>query len=170
MKKYIAVAVDENFGIGKDRTLPWHFHKEMKYFKELTSKTADPHKKNAVLMGRNTWLSLPEKYRPLPGRNNFVVTREKPFEAKGAAVAYALDDAFDLAARDPENENLFICGGAELYKTTIEMVDGIYLTKIKKSFDCDTFFPQIPEKFSKQTLLGTDEEDGVNFEFWFYET
>jgi dihydrofolate reductase len=74
IKKYIAVAVDDNFGIGKHNTLVWHFKKEMQYFKNLTTKTLDQNKKNIVMMGKNTWLSLPEKARPLSGRKNIVLS------------------------------------------------------------------------------------------------
>ena len=73
----IIVAVDSKNGIGKKGNLPWSFSADMKRFKEITSTTKDKSKQNAVVMGRKTWNSIPEKFRPLPGRLNLVLTRSQ---------------------------------------------------------------------------------------------
>lgn len=161
---YIAVAVDENNGIGKDNKLPWAFKKEMRYFTNLTTKTDDPKKQNMVIFGQKTWESLPEKYRPLPNRRNIVLTFDKNYEARGAEVATSFDEAFALA--DNKTERIFILGGGSVYKAMIEnpRLTGVYLTKIHHVYDCDTFFPEIPKKFSQQKL-GSEEEDGIKFDF-----
>ena len=159
----IIVAVDENNGIGKDGSMPWHFSAELKHFAKTTKATTNPEKRNAVVMGRKTWESLPEKYRPLPGRKNIVLTRNPEFQAEGAHQAETLEKAIS----QPDCENIFIIGGGSIYEQALELsnLDGIYLTRIKKSYDCDTFFPEMPSKFANKKLLGQATEKDTNFEF-----
>lgn len=163
---YIIVAVDSENGIGKDGKLPWHLKKEMAFFTKTTKHTSDPHKQNAVMMGRTTWESITEKYRPLPDRKNIVLTHRSDYEAPGAEIAHSIESALQLI--DSTIERVFIIGGAEVFKEVINApyLTGIYLTQIHKKFDCDTHFPQLPEKFTKgePTVLEREEEDGVKFE------
>ncbi|MFH1283985.1 MAG: dihydrofolate reductase [Candidatus Peregrinibacteria bacterium] len=168
-KVYIIVAVEKNFGIGKEGGIPWHFKKEMKFFKETTTKTADPDKQNIVIMGRTTWESLTPKFKPLANRKNIVLTTNPDYKAHGAEICDSLSKAIDSA--DDSIETIFIIGGTSVYNEAIKnsKTDGIYITKLDAPYDCDTFFPQIPEEFKKHTSLGKDEEDGVNFEYLLYE-
>jgi len=168
MKKhqiFISVAVDKKNGIGKDGKLPWHFSKELKYFKKLTSKTKDSSKQNMVIMGRKTWESIPEKYRPLPNRKNVVLTRNKDYKAEGAEIANSLDNAFLLA--NDKIESIFIIGGAQIFKESFEhkALDGVFLTTIDKTFNCDTFLGTIPARFNKWKGRGEDEEKDVKFQY-----
>jgi dihydrofolate reductase len=174
---YIIAAVDEQFGIGKDNDLAWRLRKELAHFTKTTTTTQDPHKKNMVIMGRSTWESLPEKFRPLPDRMNVVLTRSSvdtqstvpTAEYYGAQLVNSLDAAFALA--DDTIETLFVIGGASIYAHAIShpAVDGIYLTQIHHTFDCDVFFPRLPPVFSHRTLLGSEEEKNVQFDYVLFE-
>lgn len=165
---YIIAAVDEKNGIGREGKLPWKLKKEMRYFIQTTSRTNNPGKQNMVIMGRATWESLPEKFRPLPGRCNVVLSRERDYETPGAVVRHSLDEA--LAAADEKIENIFIIGGRQVYAGAFihPAIDGIYLTHIKRDYRCDTFFPPINSAFGPPENLGSDEEEGVRFEYLFY--
>lgn len=167
-KIYIVVAVDDKNGIGKNQKLPWHFSKEMKYFKNLTTKTKDPAKKNAVIMGRTTWESIPEKFRPLPNRMNIVLSRNSSYQAIGASVSTSIESAIQ---KIPANiETIFIIGGKSVFEQGLSLseLNGIYLTKIRKIFDCDTYFPEIPERFRAIKKLSKDIEEGVHLEYLLY--
>ena len=165
---YIIVAVDENFGIGFRGRLPWKLQKEMKYFAATTTKTTDPKKQNMVIMGRTTWESLGPKYQPLKNRKNVVLTSQKDFKAKGATVAHSLGEALLLA--NSKIETIFILGGAKVFAEAVNLsqLRGIYLTKILHSYDCDIYFAGIPAKFSKIKKLGSEEENGIKFEYLVY--
>lgn len=165
---YIVVAADEKNGIGKDGTLPWHLKAELKYFKELTVHTEDELKENMLIMGRSTWESLPANVRPLPARRNVVLSTKSDYDAPGAELADSLDKAFMYA--NEQVEKVFVIGGQSLFEQSIihPNLRGIYLTRIHETFDCDTFFPQIPSDFMPEISRGKGEEDGVSFEFLYY--
>ena len=162
---YIIVAVDEENGIGKNSQLPWNLKKDMKHFVEITTKTKNPKKLNAVMMGRTTWESIPEKYRPLKGRKNIVLTSNNNYKAKGASISNSLDKAFSLIT--PEIEKVFIIGGGKVFEETIThpKLTGIYITKVHGKFNCDTFFPKIPKKFHVIKKLGSDEENSTKVDY-----
>lgn len=169
-KIYTIVAVEKNFGIGKNGFMPWSFRKEMAHFTKTTLNTKDPAKQNGLLMGWVTWESLPVKYRPLPGRKNVILSRD-PYEAPGEEVFDDINAAIERLRQDSSIENIFIMGGASIYKYAVENLDldGLYITHIDKDYDCDTFFPRVPGKYSKETILGEEEEGGVKFKFMLYE-
>ena len=163
---YIIVATDEKNGIGKNGRLPWKLKKEYKYFRETTCKTSDPGKQNMVIMGHRTWDSLPQAYQPLPGRKNIILTHDPKFKsAKDVTICHSLDEAIALA--DNNIEKIFIIGGGKVFEEAIRntRLTGIYLTKIHKTFDCDTFFPKIPAKFSETKKIGADEENGIKYDY-----
>lgn len=166
---YIVVAIDQNRGIGKNGILPWHLKDDMRFFKEITLKTKDLTKQNMVIMGRTTWESIPQNHRPLSGRINVVLSSNKNFNALGATVCASIQQALDIA--DKTVETVFMIGGGMVFKNCIQedWLTGMYITKIDRSFDCDTFFPEIPEQFSKVTLLGGAEEDSAKYEYLLYE-
>jgi dihydrofolate reductase len=163
---YIIAAVDAENGIGKGGTMPWHFSKELKHFAKVTTQTHDPELHNTVIMGRKTWDSLPEKFRPLPGRRNMILSKNPEFKADGADVFSSLEEAIDEAEHA---EKIFIIGGGSIFKQALSLpnLEGIYLTRIKNTYDCDTFFPffEIPEIFEQKQSLGEEEENGTEFEF-----
>ncbi|MBI4975388.1 dihydrofolate reductase [Candidatus Peregrinibacteria bacterium] len=165
---YIVVAVDENDGIGKNGKLPWSFKKEIAYFKNLTTTTNNPNNKNIVIMGRKTWESIDLKYRPLKNRINVILTKNKDFKAEGAKISSSIEEALSFA--DNQTEKIFIIGGATLFNETINLpgLTGIYLTRIESKYDCDTYFPTIPNRFSNKKELGSEEENGIKYKFFLY--
>ncbi len=167
MKFSIVVAVDRNRGIGKNNALPWHLPGDMKHFKQITSRAADG-KRNAVVMGRKTWDSLPPKFRPLPGRLNIVLTRQANFDlgAGDCKIARSLDEALSLC--DGEDlSDVFVIGGAELYSAALAhvLLKRVYLTEIQADFDCDVFFPKYDENLSLLPGSQTHNDNGVDYSF-----
>lgn len=126
----LIAAIARNGVIGMDNRLPWHLPADLKHFKTLTAG-------HAVIMGRKTWESLPEKFRPLPGRQNIVVTRNTAYAASGASVASSLPDALATATGD----EAFVIGGAELYQAALPLADRLQFTEIDAEFEGDTWFP-----------------------------
>jgi dihydrofolate reductase len=133
MRVSAVVAASENNVIGKDGGLPWHVSSDLKLFKQITMG-------KPVIMGRRTWESLPRK--PLPGRRNIVITRNRDYEAEGAEIVGSVDEA--LAACQGEDE-VSIIGGGQVYERAMDRTDRIYLTRIHLKVDGDTFLPDLPE-------------------------
>lgn len=127
----IIVAIAQNNAIGKDNDLLWHISDDLKRFKALTSG-------HPVIMGRNTWNSLPR--RPLPKRRNIVLTHDTAFCDEGAEVAHSIASVFNMV-RDEEES--FIIGGGAIYKEFLPFVQKLYVTHVWKEFDADVFFPVI---------------------------
>lgn len=157
----IISAHDQKRGIGKSNGLPWHLAADLKHFSETT-------KGGTVIMGRKTWDSLPEKYRPLPGRQNIVVSRGELALPEGTLLAHSLGEAFTLA--DP-NRKAFVIGGATLYAEAIEhpACNELLLTEIEGIFDCDAFFPELPSGFIKKEESEVQKEGEIFFRFVHYE-
>lgn len=120
----VVVAATRNMGIGKEGKLPWRLPSDLKFFKGITGTTSDPSKKNAVIMGRKTWESIPLEYRPLPGRLNVVLTRSGSFDiatAENVVICGSLGSALQLLAASPYGlsiENVFVIGGGEIFRST----------------------------------------------------
>lgn len=130
--------------IGKDGDLPWpRIKADMAWFKE---KTMD----HPVIMGRKTWESIPPKFRPLPGRTNFVLTKDVTFEAPGAHVCSSLESALHAAEQMPGGEEIFVIGGGKLYTEVLPLADLLYLTTVHGVFPGDTFFPEHTTIFTKE--------------------
>jgi dihydrofolate reductase len=166
-KIYLIAAADLKNGIGIKGKLPWNLKKDLRFFQKTTITTEDAHNRNMVIMGSVTWDSLPAAHRPLPGRKNVVLHKDRNFKAEGAVVANSIQQALEIA--DDRIESVFFMGGASVYDQAIKRrdIDGIYLTRIKKEFKCDTYFPKIPNAF-KAEKIGEGEENGVRYEFLFY--
>lgn len=120
--------------IGKENDLPWKLPTDMKHFKKVTSG-------HSVLMGRKCWESIPEKFRPLPNRTNYVLTRNRDYVAKGAKMVHSLEDM--ILKFKHSKETLFIIGGAELYDATFEHADSMFLTTIYNEVDGDIKITQL---------------------------
>lgn len=131
----IIVAVANNNVIGKDNTLIWHLPADMKFFKEKTTG-------HCVITGRKNYESIPEKFRPLPNRTNIVITHNKDYVAPGAIVVDSIEKAI-LTAKNTGDTEIFIIGGAEIYKQSLHLADRVYLTQINHSFEGDAFFPEL---------------------------
>jgi dihydrofolate reductase len=126
--------------IGRDGTLPWHLPDDMTHFREVTIG-------HPVLMGRKTWESLPDRFRPLPGRRNVVVTRNPDWHADGAERAGSLEEALSLVAGA---ERVAVIGGGELFAAALPLADEVQLTEIALDVEGDTFFPPLdPEQFTE---------------------
>ena len=151
----IIVAVAENNVIGKDNTLVWDLPKDMKFFKEKT-------KGHVVITGRKNYESIPEKYRPLANRTNIVITRQIHYPAPGAIVLGSIEAALAYVKEHHSKEEVFIIGGAEIYKQTHLLCDRIYLTRIHHPFEGDAFFPVLSEKDWKLTASAEEAADEKN--------
>lgn len=167
----IVVALDSNRGIGKDNGLPWKLSGDLKYFKQITSETA-PGKRNAVIMGRKTWESIPEKRRPLAGRQNIVLTLQSQYNLpEGVLQAGDLDAALALADGDENIDKLFVIGGAQVYEQAVKhpRCRLLYVTEIDATFDCDRFLAQFPDRFTVQSRQKAEPENGTDYSFVVYE-
>lgn len=156
----IIVAVANNNVIGKENTLIWHLPADMKFFKEKTTG-------HCVITGRKNYESIPEKFRPLPNRTNIVITRQKDYVAPGAIVVDSIEKAL-LTAEKMGDTEIFIIGGAEIYKQSLHLADRVYLTKIHHSFDGDAFFPELLNfqwKLMAETKGILDEKNKYEYEF-----
>jgi dihydrofolate reductase len=138
----IIVACDSKNGIGKNGTLPWRLKGDMKYFSEVTKKTTLENEQNVVIMGRKTFESIPEKFRPLPNRHNIIITRNQHYDpGSSVVVAHSLEEAIIKAYEFPNYDNFFIIGGAQIYNEAFKhgLLMDIHLTQVKGDFNCDTF-------------------------------
>lgn len=163
----LIVAFDKNNGIGKDNAIPWKLPPDMKRFSQITSTTLDPDKQNAVIMGRKTWESIPERFRPLPNRVNIVLTLSN-VELPGATTVHSFHSAINAVVHNPKVERAFVIGGAEVYKRALEHADGIYVTALTQEFECDVHFPQIGEEFALREWEETHHHAGIDFAYLYY--
>jgi dihydrofolate reductase len=138
----LIAALSKNRVIGKNNDLPWRLPNDMKFFMETT-------KGHCVIMGRKNYESLPTKFRPLPERTNIVVTRQKDFVATGCSVVHTLEDGLTIAEQQNERE-VFIIGGAEIYKLALAYANKLYLTEIDAHIEGDTFFPLFDKVIFKE--------------------
>lgn len=169
-KLEIVVAADLDNGIGKDNKLPWHIPGDMKFFQSLTSNTTGGGR-NAIIVGRKTWQSIPEKRRPLKNRLNIILTKNQSFEApQGVLVCDSLESAVQILD-GIEHERAFVIGGAQIYKEALQnpMLCTIHLTRIMQEFDCDAHFPPIDDRFALAAVSDTMEENDIEFRFQRYE-
>jgi dihydrofolate reductase len=146
----IIVAIATNNAIGKDNDLLWHISKDLKRFKEIT-------KGHYIIMGKRTYYSLP--VRPLPNRTSMIITDVAGEEIDNCLMAYSIEDA--ISKMDPYNEN-FVIGGGSIYKQFMEYANKLYITKVHKDFEADTFFPEIPESEWKLTSVEDVIDDNQN--------
>lgn len=148
----IIVALTSEGVIGKRNDLPWpRIPADMKYFKETTMG-------HPVIMGRKTWESIPEKFRPLPGRVNIVLSKDPTFEAGGAFVFPSLESALTNAAGFLGGEEIFIIGGAQIYAEALPKTGRLYLTYVHRTFEGDTYFRGFAKDF-KNVVSSEERHD-----------
>jgi dihydrofolate reductase len=151
----LIAAAAENNALGKDNQLVWHLTDDFKRFKQLTSG-------HYIIMGRKTFESFP---RPLPNRTHIIITRQKNYKVEGCLIANSIENAMAMA---PKNEEVFIIGGAEIYKQSIDFADKIELTRVHSNFEADAYFPEIN---SNHWTLSFEEQhhkdENHNFDFTF---
>lgn len=159
MSLSIIVAIADNNAIGMNNNLLWHIPEDMKWFRETTTG-------HRVVMGRNTYLSLPR--RPLKNRTNMVISDQPGEQFEGCIMAYSLEEARELC---PSDEESFIIGGASIYRQFLPLADKLYVTKVFRAFEADAFFPEInPEEWRevKREVHGPDEHNDFSFAFIIY--
>jgi dihydrofolate reductase len=156
----LLVAADEANVIGKDNTLPWHLPNDLKYFKNKTWGMP-------IVMGRKTFESIG---KPLQGRTNIVLTRNRDWKSDGVTVVHTMEGAETIANESAVKE-LFIIGGAEIFNSIFNRADRIYITRIHHTFEGDVFFPVLDEnvwQLSKETHCTADEKNAYphTFQLW----
>lgn len=154
-------AMDENRVIGKDNQLPWHLPEDLKFFKRTTMGYP-------IAMGRKTYDSIG---RPLPGRENIIVTRNQEYVNEGCTVFHSVEELIGYSQK-LVNEEIFVIGGAEIFKAVFSFADRLYITKINHSFTGDTYFPEIDmdewQVISSEPGM-KDERNPYDYEFFIYE-
>lgn len=151
----LILSVGRNNEIGRGNDLIWHFHADMKFFRETTTG-------NTVIMGRKTFESLP---KVLPNRKNIVISTDKDLKIDGALVVHSVEEALEAA----KDDNIFVIGGGKIYAEFLPLADKIYLTEINdQCTDADTFFPAFDKSLYTRTVLGENEEDGIKFSHVLY--
>lgn len=139
----IIAAIGKNNALGKNNQLIWHLPADLKRFKKITTG-------NSIIMGRKTFESLG---KPLPNRVNIIITRNPKYTTKNGIVVHSLKEAIKIA---PKEKQIFIIGGAQIYKQALPIADKLDLTFVHKDFDADAFFPEI-------NLSVWEEEKRENF-------
>ena len=145
------VAIGIGNVIGKDNELLWRIPDDLERFKKLTIG-------HPIIMGRKTFGSIG---RPLPGRPNIIITRDKNFEAAGCLVVHSIEDAIE-EAKDLDDEEIFIIGGGEIYKQALPQIEKLYLTLINDKKEGDVFFPDYSE-FTKEVSREEREHEGLKY-------
>ncbi len=151
MSLSLIAGISKNNCIGKNGQLPWDIPEDLKHFREVTAG-------KTVLMGRKTWESLPEKFRPLPKRTNIIITRQTDYPVPAGVKVYA---TIDEATSAHPSEEIMVIGGAEIYRQTIDIADTLYMTHIDQTVDGDAFFPTINLTIWKETAR--EDHDGYSF-------
>lgn len=146
MIRSLVVAMSENGVIGRENKLPWRLPEDLAYFKRVTLG-------HPILMGRRTYESIG---RPLPGRMNIVLTRQRDFEAPGCVVVHSLDEAWDTAKGARE---VSVIGGTALFRDTLPFADRIHLTEVLAQVDGDTFFPAFDRSQWQETEISRHPAD-----------
>ena len=166
LKVILIAAIGSNNELGRNNDLLWRLKSDMDFFKRTTTN-------HQVIMGRKSWESLPPKFRPLPNRQNVVITRDPAFAADGCIVHYSLEKALQEASHTGL-KNVFVIGGGQLYSHALqqELVDEMYLTHVGATFaDADVLFPAIRESEWEKELIETftsDDRNDYNGAIWHY--
>lgn len=149
----LIAAMDENRVIGRENQMPWDLPSDRKQFHAIT-------RGHPIIMGRKTYESIG---RPLSARTNIVLSRQQDYRAEGCIIAHDLESAFAACAGADE---VFICGGEEVFKETIALADRIILTVVHEEFEGDAFFPEVPVSFKE---VGTRTvEDFITYDVLTY--
>jgi dihydrofolate reductase len=156
----LVVAASENNAIGKNNQLLWHLPNDLKYFKNTTWGAV-------VIMGRKTFESV---NKPLPGRTNIVITQQPNWNAEGVITAHSVEEAIEKGYQTGCNA-LYIIGGGEIYKQSLNKADQILMTRVHTSLEGDTFFPEIDHQLwtnTKSIAFSADEKNAFahTFEVW----
>jgi dihydrofolate reductase len=160
MKISLIAALSRNRVIGKNNDLPWRLPDDMKYFMQTT-------KGHHVIMGRKNYESIPARFRPLPERENLVLTTQKSYQAPGCKLIHSLEEGIAISRQENESE-LFIIGGSEIYKLALPFATELYLTEIQAEVEGDAFFSMIDyTKWREISRVHHSADDRHKFAFDF---
>lgn len=146
----VIAAVAENNVIGNKGDIPWRIREDFQHFQDLTIG-------NSCVMGDRTFDSLPENSRPLPNRENIVLTFNKDYKAPGAKIFFSWEDGINYC-KENKREKVYICGGASIYKLGLQHADKLELTRVHKNYEGDTKFPEI--NFDEWELIKKEDKEG----------
>ena len=169
----IIAGIGKNNELGLENKLLWDLPRDMKHFREATSG-------HPVIMGQNTFESIG---KPLPNRRNIILTKDTSYNPEGIEVAYSIEEAIKLARTSPQpspykgegenaEEEVFVIGGAQIYKQMIDKADKLYITHVGKEFTADTFFPTIDLNYWKEISrehFDADKQNNLPMDFVVYE-
>ncbi len=159
----VIVAIAQNGAIGKNNDIPWHIKEDFQHFKEKTDGFP-------CIMGDKTYDSLPDNFRPLPGRENIVCTLDKDYKAEGAKIFHDFNEAIEYVKKK-NVEKAFVIGGATIYKLGMGVADIFELTRIYHDYDGDAFYPEIEldkwEMINKEDHEGMDVKNKIKVKFSF---
>lgn len=146
----IIAAMGRNRELGLDNKLLWHLPVDMKFFRQTTMG-------KPILVGRKTYESFGGK--PLPGRNNIVITKDKNYQSEGAVIVHSIDQALQEAS---DADEIMIIGGASFYEQTLPLADRLYLTYVDADFEADSWFPEFDIHEWKETSRQINKADDKN--------
>ncbi|XXM74258.1 dihydrofolate reductase [Lysinibacillus sphaericus] len=150
------VAMDSKSAIGKNNELPWHLPADLAFFKKTTMG-------KPIIMGRKTFESIG---RPLPGRENIVITRDEDYVAEGCNVIHDLEKITELD--EDQDEEIFVIGGAEIFNEMLPYADRLYVTRIEEEFEGDTFFPPVnKEEWELKSKEKGPKDDKNPYDYYF---
>ena len=152
----LIVAVDKHWGIGKEGKLLMSVPADMQFFKETTTG-------NVVIMGRKTLESFPTG-KPLPNRDNIVITSDKNYQKEGVTVVHSPKEALDAAKKF--KKDIYVIGGGQIYEQMLDMCDCAYVTYLCQTYEADTFFPNLDKK--PNWVLVAESEEQTYFETRYY--
>ncbi len=155
----ILVAMAKNRVIGRNNALPWQLPPDLKRFKELTMG-------HHIVMGRKTYESIG---RPLPGRTSVIITRQPDYQVPGAIVVASIDQALKVCSEGKEvDQEIFVIGGAQIYRQSLGLCQRIYITEIQQEFDGDTLFPELNQQEWREISrekYRLNDGDGLEYHF-----
>lgn len=163
-------ALDESRGIGRAGDIPWHIPADLAHFRKLTSQAHDE-RRNAVIMGRKTWDSIPPRYRPLDHRVNIVLSRKPPADLPSKVHGTnSLEQALALCMQLKNQsalDKIFVIGGAQLYEQAVVKNEctQLFLTRINANFDCDVFFPEFESFFHRSACSSARQHNDITYFF-----
>jgi dihydrofolate reductase len=148
----LIAAIDQRRGLGKAGLIPWELPPDLQRFRDLTMG-------QVVVMGRKTWQSLPDKYRPLPGRTNIVLSRQQ-FEGPDLVT-----DANWLGRPHRRDDQIFVIGGGQIYRSALPLADRIFLTEVLADFKCDVTFPELSGDWQRVEVDRYLDHEGLRYRF-----
>lgn len=154
----LIAAIGQNRELGNNNQLPWHLSADLKYFREQT-------KGKPVIMGRKTYESIG---RPLPLRENIIISRNPNYKAEGCHSCTSLAEAIKLAKSFTDDE-IMVIGGGQIYTEALNVADRLYITEVKKSVEADAFFPEFDTNIWQEKSRTPQQEAETEFDFVIYE-